>query len=50
MRKVTVVIPCYNAEAYIERTLEALERQEFRDFCVICVDDCSTDHTAERIL
>ena len=50
MPKVSVVIPCYNVEAYINRTLEALEQQTFRDFCVICIDDCSTDHTKERIL
>lgn len=47
--KVSVVIPCYNAEAYIQRCLNALELQYYKDFEVICVDDCSTDKTAEII-
>ena len=47
--KVSVVIPCYNAEAYIHRCLNALELQYYKNFEVICVDDCSTDKTAKII-
>lgn len=42
---ITVVIPVYNREALVVRTLEALSRQTSNDFCVILVDNCSTDGT-----
>ena len=47
--KVSVIIPCYNAEAYLRRCLNALEQQKYKDFEVICVDDCSSDDTASII-
>lgn len=43
--KVSVVIPCYNAERYIGDTLTALEGQTVTDVEIICVDDGSTDRT-----
>ena len=49
MALISVVIPCYNAGSYICGTLEALEKQTFRDFNVILVDDCSGDDTAQVI-
>lgn len=49
MAKISVIIPCYNAGAYIETALRALERQTFQDFDVILVDDCSADNTADVI-
>ncbi len=50
MPTISVVIPCYNAGAYIERALYALEKQTYKDFDVILIDDCSTDNTQEKIL
>lgn len=47
--RVSVVIPCYNAEAYIDRCLNALECQHYKDFEVICIDDCSTDDTMKIV-
>ncbi len=44
----SIIIPCYNAVSFVDRTLQALERQTFPDFEVILVDDCSTDNTYER--
>lgn len=49
MVKISVIIPCYNAGNYIEKCLQALEKQSFQDFEVILVDDCSVDHTADVI-
>lgn len=46
---ISVIIPCYNAANYIERCLDALQKQNFRDFNVILVDDCSTDNTVDVI-
>ena len=46
---VSVIIPCYNCEKWIENCLGALGNQPYRDFEVICVDDCSTDGTYKII-
>lgn len=47
--KVSVVIPAYNEATYIDRLLEALERQNFKDFEVIVSDAESKDGTEEVI-
>ena len=42
---VSVIIPMYNAQRYIKSCVMSVLNQTFRDFEVICVDDCSTDET-----
>lgn len=42
---VSVVMPAYNAEKYIEAALQSVLSQSFRDFELIVVDDCSKDNT-----
>ena len=46
---VSVVIPMYNAEKYIDECLSSLLVQTFQDFEVIVVDDCSTDSSCEIV-
>ena len=41
--KVTVVVPCYNGGRFFDQMFECLDRQIFRDFEVILVDDGSID-------
>lgn len=43
MPKVSVVIPVYNTEALLDRTLTSVTRQTLSDIEIICIDDCSRD-------
>lgn len=49
MVAVSVIIPAYNEEAYINRCLSSLSQQSLRDFEIIVVDDGSTDKTREIV-
>ncbi|QQA44723.1 glycosyltransferase family 2 protein [Pelagovum pacificum] len=45
MPDISIIIPCYNAEATVLDTLESLKRQTVTDWEAIFVDDGSTDGT-----
>lgn len=42
---VSVTMPAYNAERYIERSIASILAQSFTDLELLIVDDCSTDAT-----
>lgn len=44
-KKLTVIVPCYNSEKYIDNTINCLLQQSYKDFEIICIDDCSKDDT-----
>jgi len=43
--KVSVVIPAYNAEKYIGEAITSVLDQDFLDFELLVIDDCSLDST-----
>ncbi len=49
MPKVSVILPCYNVAPYVGACLDSLVNQTLRDIEIICVDDKSTDDTANII-
>jgi len=43
----SIIIPLYNREKVLPRTLDSIKNQIFRDFEVIIIDDASTDNSLE---
>lgn len=48
-KMVSVIVPVYNVEAYIDKCLNSLCNQTFKDIEIIVVDDGSTDKSPEII-
>ncbi len=49
MPEISVVVPVYNVEAYLEKCIDSILHQTLTDFEMILVDDGSTDHSPEII-
>ena len=47
---ISIVVPVYNDEPYLEQCITSLTRQTFRNIEIICVDDCSTDGSYDMLL
>lgn len=43
--RVAVIIPCFNAERYVREAVASVRVQTYQDWCLIAVDDGSTDST-----
>lgn len=43
MTKVSIIVPVYNVETYIDRCLRSIEEQTLKDIEIIVVDDCTPD-------
>ena len=45
MVKISIIMPIYNAEIYLEESVNSILNQNFEDFELICIDDGSTDNS-----
>lgn len=48
--KISIIIPVYNSEKFLEKCLESILKQTYRNIEVICVDDDSTDKSFSIIM
>jgi glycosyltransferase involved in cell wall biosynthesis len=46
---ISVVMPVFNGEKYIDEAVRSILNQTFTDFEFILIDDCSTDRTSEIV-
>lgn len=47
MPKVSIIVPTYNVEMYLDECMESLQRQTLQDIEVICINDGSKDRSLE---
>lgn len=47
MAKVSIIIPTYNVEEYLEECMDSVVRQTLQDIEIICINDGSTDGSLE---
>ncbi|MBQ4114338.1 glycosyltransferase family 2 protein [bacterium] len=45
----SIIVPIYNVEKYIIQCLESVLTQTFKDFEILCVDDCGKDKSIEIV-
>ncbi|MCC4332981.1 glycosyltransferase [Limosilactobacillus reuteri] len=45
--KISIIVPIYNVETYLENALTSIQQQSYRNLKVIMVNDGSTDHSVE---
>ena len=48
MKKASIIIRTKNEEKWISICLNAIFKQDYKNFEVIIVDNCSTDKTVEK--
>ncbi len=46
---VSIITPVYNAEKFINTTIESVIKQTYKNWEMLLIDDCSTDSSAEII-
>ena len=49
MPTISIIIPAYNAESTIKKTIKSVLKQTFGDFEIIVIDDGCTDRTVEIV-
>ncbi|MDE5977506.1 MAG: glycosyltransferase [Turicibacter sp.] len=49
MNKISVIVPSYNVESYIDKSFKSLLNQTFKEFEIIVINDGSKDNTLEKL-
>lgn len=48
-QKISVIVPFYNAKDYIEDCINSISQQDYENYQVFLIDDCSTDTTKDVV-
>lgn len=46
---ISIIMPSYNASAFIEKSIDSVQKQTYAKWELIIVDDCSSDNTVELV-
>ena len=47
MKKISIIVPVYQAEKYISKCIESIVNQTYKNLEIILIDDGSTDRSGE---
>lgn len=47
---VSVIVPVYNVEQYLDECLNSIRQQTYRNLEIIVVEDCSTDNSLNTFI
>lgn len=50
MSQVTVIVPVYNLSQYVDKCVDSVLKQTYRDFTLILIDDGSTDDSIDKCI
>ena len=45
--KISIIVPVYNIEKYLEKSIESLINQTYKNIEIILIDDGSTDNSPQ---
>lgn len=45
--EISVILPCYNVSRWVEKCIKSIWNNDFTNYEIICVNDCSTDNTLQ---
>lgn len=49
MPEISVIVPVYNVESYIEKCMDSICSQSLKDIEILCIDDCGTDNSMKIV-
>lgn len=48
-RMISIIMPLYNAEAFLEEAINSIRNQSYKDFELLCINDASEDSTVRIV-